>query len=105
MQRLNDLQTMESWLSHDTSNDKFQQLDNVVAIKRAYLEGTLRWVPGFVTYWSQGIQRSEPRPLNWADFQAMFKEHGTATSFWVEGISYRPQDWEQCERGRSCDKA
>lgn len=66
--------------------DKSEQLPNVLAILKAYIEGRLRWTSGLVTYWSKGVKLCEPRPFNWDEFEVINAAHGRDKSFWTEGV-------------------
>lgn len=68
-------------------NDRFEQMINIKALIAAYTKGKLKWYGnGFVTYWSRGIQLSEPRGFKMEEF-ACLSRHFPNKSFWVEGVS------------------
>ncbi|KAJ6013967.1 hypothetical protein N7540_008558 [Penicillium herquei] len=64
----------------------FEQLVNVKALIKAYKSKALALTPGLVTYWWKGVQHSQPRPLKWEEFFALWRESGSGKSFWVEGV-------------------
>ncbi|KAJ5092982.1 hypothetical protein N7456_008843 [Penicillium angulare] len=87
--RLDVLQSIQKWLQDtENNNDKDQpkQLKNVKAIIDAYKSKALSWNQGLVTYWINGVQRSQPRPLNFEELWCLARESGYK-SFWVEGIT------------------
>lgn len=83
--RLEALQSIQEWLE-DPKNDEPKQLGNVKALIDAYRSKNLTWNEGLVTYWINGVQRSQPRPFQLEEFWYLGREHGY-TSFWVEGVS------------------
>lgn len=85
LERISNLKFIENDLQ--TRGDEFKQLVNVKALLQAYRSHTLDWIDGLVTYWSRGKQLCEPRPLYWAEFEAINREHKGYESFWVEGVS------------------
>ncbi|KAJ5093748.1 hypothetical protein N7456_009609 [Penicillium angulare] len=67
------------------NGDKNNQLLNVRAIIEAYRNRTIQ-INGLVTYWSRGVQISQPRPFDWDEFLSINSHHEGSTSFWVEGV-------------------
>ncbi|KAJ5641470.1 hypothetical protein N7490_005470 [Penicillium lividum] len=71
--------------------DKYEQLSNVDAILDAYRKGKLTRNAGrtrLVTYWSKGVQLSQPRRFDWDEFDAINDLHKGEKSFWVEDFMH-----------------
>ncbi|KAJ5765676.1 hypothetical protein N7520_005235 [Penicillium odoratum] len=71
--------------------DKHEQLSNSDAILDAYRKGKLTRNAGrtrLVTYWSKGVQLSQPRPFDWDEFDAINDLHKGEKSFWVEDFMH-----------------
>ena len=83
--RLRDLESIKSDL--EKSLDKSKQLPNIEAYLKGYRSGQLEWNAGLVTYWSKGVQISQPRLFDWDEFELINAEHGTDEGFWTEGVS------------------
>ncbi|KAJ5116222.1 hypothetical protein N7456_000570 [Penicillium angulare] len=66
--------------------DKYEEMANVKALMVAYASQKLVWNNGLVTYWSRGVQLSQPRPFDWDEFEAINKKYNGDKGFWVEGI-------------------
>ena len=60
IQRIETLKEIDKWLEED--GDKSKLRGNVKAVTDAYKAKKLEWTPGLVTYWSKGVQVSQPRP-------------------------------------------
>jgi hypothetical protein len=60
---------------------------NVQAIIAAYLDGSLVWKRGTVTFWSYGKIVWGPGKVDWQTFDFVNKEHQGHRSFWVEEVS------------------
>ncbi|KAJ5658973.1 hypothetical protein N7507_005424 [Penicillium longicatenatum] len=82
VQRIETLQEIDSWLKED--GDKYRLRESVKAVTEAYKAKKLEWTPGLVTYWSRGIQVSEPRPWDIQENAAIAARFGGNTGFWVE---------------------
>lgn len=79
---------MEKKITSKEFDDRLEHLPNVKAILNAYRTRKLDWYGhDLVTYWSYGKQLCEPRPLHWAEFEALASKHEGTKSFWVEGVS------------------
>ena len=88
IQRISVLRDIEKAIESKEFPDKNKQLPNVKALLKAYRSHELDWYgDDLVTYWSNGKRLCEPRPLNWAEFQALARKHEGWKSFWVEGVS------------------
>ena len=85
LKRISSLKIIEKDLG--ARKDEYKQLVNVKALLRAYRSHQLDWNNGLVTYWSRGEQLCQPRPLHWAEFEALNRKHEGSESFWVEGVS------------------
>ncbi|CAG7954638.1 unnamed protein product [Penicillium olsonii] len=86
IQRISVLRDIEKAIESKEFPDKNKQLPNVKALLKAYRSHELDWYgDDLVTYWSNGKRLCEPRPLNWAEFQALARKHEGWKSFWVEG--------------------
>lgn len=70
-------------------NDPLAEKKNVAAIMNAYRMCKLEWIKGLVTYWSDGKQLCEPRPIDWDEFEATNQAHSGHKAFWVEGMRKR----------------
>ncbi|CAG8948052.1 unnamed protein product [Penicillium salamii] len=80
------LRMMEKKITSKEHADEFEHLPNVKAILNAYRTRKLDWYGhNLVTYWSYGKQLCEPRPLHWAECEALASKHKGNKSFWVEG--------------------
>ncbi|KAJ6084577.1 hypothetical protein N7486_011377 [Penicillium sp. IBT 16267x] len=82
IQRIKTLQEIDDWL--EESEDKYKLRGNVKAVTDTYKSRKLTWTPGLVTYWSKGVQVSEPRPWNIDENAAIAKHFGGDEDFWVE---------------------
>ncbi|KAJ5113284.1 hypothetical protein N7456_001818 [Penicillium angulare] len=89
VQRLEDIEFLEMETSK-IGHDKYNQLVNIKAIRKAYRSGKLRWNQGLVTYWWNGVQRSEPRPYTEQEYWGLWLSSGVKDSFWIEGVSTIP---------------
>ncbi|KAJ5371644.1 hypothetical protein N7517_003650 [Penicillium concentricum] len=87
VQRLKTLDSMSKWL--DSKDDEYKQAPNVTSLIEAYRSGKLKWNDGLVTYWSKGVQLSQPRPFKWNEYNFISAEHHGQKSFWVEGVQGR----------------
>ncbi|CAI7592192.1 unnamed protein product [Penicillium glandicola] len=83
VERLSSLDEILKWLH--TKGDKYELVGNVTNIMAAYRSGQLKWLPGLVTYWSNGVQLCQPRPFRWNEFDHINAENQGHTGFWVEG--------------------
>ncbi|KAJ5728645.1 uncharacterized protein N7483_003153 [Penicillium malachiteum] len=93
VRRLENLLSLQEWYedtmegeTEEDKHDKFDQLVNVKALITAYKSKALEVTPDLVTYWWQGVQRSQPRPMIWEEYFALWRESGSGNSFWVEGL-------------------
>ncbi|KAJ5370171.1 uncharacterized protein N7496_006263 [Penicillium cataractarum] len=86
-ERLDTLKFIQTAISKP-ENDPLSEKKNVTAIINAYRKGTLEWISGLVTYWSDGKQLCEPRPFDWDEFDAMNKAYSGHKAFWVEGYKF-----------------
>ncbi|KGO78079.1 hypothetical protein PITC_041100 [Penicillium italicum] len=84
IQRVHALEAMKTDLASTT--DEHDQLPNIEALLEAYKSGELDWNTGLVTYWSKGVQISQPRPFDWDEFEAINSHHGGYEGFWTEGV-------------------
>lgn len=87
VKRIEELIEIEKWLREDPANDIFEQLANVVAVRKAYIDGVLDYHEGYITYWADGRQLSEYRVFIPSEMWSLYYSHGKAASFWVEGVS------------------
>ncbi|KAJ5088574.1 hypothetical protein N7456_012190 [Penicillium angulare] len=83
VQRINTLKALRKGLRRSDPN---KQLSNVKAILAAYRTKSLEWT-GLVTYWSKGVQLSQPRPFDWDEHDVINMHHKADKSFWVEGVN------------------
>lgn len=84
IQRLKTLQEIDNWL--EEGGDKYKLRGNVKAVTDAYKARKLKWNPGLVTYWSKGVQVSEPRPWDIEENAAIATRFGGDEDFWVEEV-------------------
>lgn len=86
MTRVESLLEMKELLEKQ-GTDPFDQMININALIEAYTGGKLKWYGNqFVTYWTRGIQCSQPRGFKMEEF-ACIRQHFPEKSFWVEGVS------------------
>lgn len=84
IQRLHQLEDMR--IDLESTEDEYEQLPNIEALIEAYQSGQLYWNTGLVTYWSKGVQISQPRPFDWDEFEAINSHHEGYKGFWTEGV-------------------
>ncbi|KGO36714.1 hypothetical protein PEX1_026270 [Penicillium expansum] len=84
IQRVHALEAMKTDLT--STADECEQLPNIEALLEAYKSGELDWNNGLVTYWSKGVQISQPRPFDWDEFEAINSHHEGHKGFWTEGV-------------------
>ncbi|KAJ5382998.1 hypothetical protein N7517_000909 [Penicillium concentricum] len=84
IRRVHDLEGMNTDIT--TTGDKYEQLPNINSLLAAYKSGQLEWHTGLVTYWSRGVQVSQPRRFDWDEFEAINLDHHGDKGFWTEGV-------------------
>lgn len=85
IQRIETLKEIDKWL--EEGGDKSKLRGNVKAVIDAYKAKKLKWTPGLVTYWSKGVQVSEPRPWDIEENATIAMHFGGNEDFWVEEVS------------------
>ncbi|KAJ5531981.1 hypothetical protein N7494_008533 [Penicillium frequentans] len=82
IQRIETLKEIDKWL--EEGGDKSKLRGNVKAVTDAYKAKKLEWTPGLVTYWSKGVQVSQPRPWVIEENATIAMHFGGNEDFWVE---------------------
>ncbi|KAJ5717055.1 hypothetical protein N7488_002701 [Penicillium malachiteum] len=87
--RIQFFQRLQDFLFRDPDGDVCDVLPNVQSIVAAYASGKLKWVPGYVTYWSYGEQLTDLRKFSWEEFLNWNFKYNGSKGFWVEGVCTR----------------
>ncbi|KAJ5727719.1 hypothetical protein N7493_005539 [Penicillium malachiteum] len=88
--RIEFFERLQDFLFQDPEGDVCDVLPNVRSIVSSYQSGSLKWVPGYVTYWSYGEQLTDLREFSWEEFLNWNFKYNGSKGFWVEGMRNAP---------------
>ncbi|KAJ5983566.1 hypothetical protein N7481_005665 [Penicillium waksmanii] len=83
--RINSLRNIKKALEDNGDPDK--EISNILAIIEAYIDGSLSWIPGKVTYWGLGERLAPAKDFTWEECEKAGQNYSVSQGFWVEGLN------------------